>query len=429
MEIVSARYLLTMKEKEPLEDGAIAVELGRIVDVGERTSLLAKYPDATEARHPDSVLMPGLVNAHSELILTGYYASRFSNLESLAHGREYIDWLADTIKFKREASTQQFIHAVQHGALEMIESGVTCVGDVSVFEGTCKVLEDTGLRAIVYSEIYGGRGQIAQDLFENALAIVDEYYDPSRTARINVGLAPKAPYLLSKNLLSIISRHAMEGEIPLKIRAAESFAEMEFFYDSKGQIGEKLFPAVGWDGELPPPHIKTPIAYLADIGFLAPSPSIVNPIHLSEACSAAIADNMCGVVYCPMEISHFGHGRPPIERLGGRGVEIGLGTGASTSIEPSSLWREMREVLKFVGDEVTPYDVMRMATIGSASCLGLENQIGTLEVGKIADYIVVDLPPGHEIGKGYIYGALIKNTSSQNVSKVVVDGEVLKSIR
>lgn len=429
MEIISARYLLTLiNAEEPIEDGAIAVELGRIEDVGTRSELAEKYPGTVEIKHPNHVLLPGLVNAHSYLELTNFYRTRLSVLSAQTSSIDYIDWLVDTIDYRKTVSTTEIINNIQTGAQEAIDSGTTCIGDSTTFEGTYKIFDEMGLRAIIYNEIYSGRTIMAQDLFENALAVAEKYYDPSKNARISVGLSPTAPYLLSKNLLRIISQHAADSELPLKIHASESFAEMEFFFDSKGPIGEKIFPSVGWTDDLPPAHMKTPINYLSEIGFLSVSPAIIGGIHLSDRCFELLARNLCRIIYCPTNNNYFGHGVLPVEKLKAKGIPIGLGTGAVFRPQGLSLWNEMREALKMTPGSPTAREIMQMATIGSARAIGLENQIGTLAKGKMADYIVVDLPPGHEIDKNYIYGALIRNTNHFNVRKVVVGGEVLKSI-
>lgn len=429
MEIISAKYLLTLNNSdEPIEDGAIAIELGKICDVGTRDELKKKYPGCMETDHPGHVLMPGLINAHCHLDLTGYYEANRAIITEQPETADYIDWLIGLIKYRKNTSAVQKIASIRKGASQAIESGTTCIGDSTTFEGEYCILDETGIRAIIYSEIYSGKTESAQELFENALAIAEKYFDPSKDSRITTGLAPTAPYLLSKNLLKIISQHAINTEIPLKIHAAESFAEMEFFFDSKGAIGERLFPAVGWTAELPPSHLKTPVSFLDEIGFLSASPAIIGAIHLSDKCLRLLARNMCRVVYCPTSNNYFNHGVLPVIKLKKNGIPVGLGTGAPHKPQSYSMWDEMREAMKMTPGSPAPKEIMQMATVGSARVLGLENQVGTLTKGMLADYIIVDLPPGHEFDKNYMYGALIRNTHHFNVRKTVVAGEVLKSI-
>lgn len=429
MEIISAKYLLTMNNSdEPIEDGAIAVELGKIEALGTSEELKKEYPDAQVLEYPNHVMMPGLINAHCYLDLTSYYERNRAILSEQPTNAEYIDWLLDVMDYRKKVSTNEIMEGIQKGATQAIESGTTCIGDTTTFEGAFSVLEEMGVRAIVYNEIYSGRMEYAQELFENALAVVEKHFDPTGNTKVSTGLAPTAPYLLSKNLLKIISQHAQDFEVPIKIHTSESFAEMEFFFDSKGSIGEKLFPSIGWGEELPPSHQKTPVQYLADIGFLNSSPAIVGGIHLSEKCLHLLARHMCRIIYCPTNNLYFNHGTLPVSKLQKCGVPIGLGTGAPHKPQTYSMWDEMREALNMASGNPTPKDIVQMATIGGARALNLENQAGTLMKGKWADYIIVDMPPGCEIDKSYVYGALIRNTHHFNVRRTVASGEVLKSI-
>lgn len=429
MEIVAAKCLLTMNEEdEPIEGGAIAVDMGRILDVGTLDDLKAKYKNAPIIDHPSHVLMPGLVNTHSNLELSNYFESHRAYLKEEPVNGDYTDWLISTMKYRREASSSFMMTAVQKGIQAAIDSGTTCIGESTTFEGTYGIVDEMGIRGIIYNQIYSGKMDVAQDLFENALALVEKYFNPSKDAKISAGFYPTAPYLLSKNLLKILSQHAETDEIPIKIHASESFPEMEFFFDSKGLIGEKLFPSIGWTGELPPVHLKTPIKYLDEIGFLKASPSIIGGIHLSEACYKLLQKSMCSIIYCPTNNTFFGHGVIPLGKIKDHGITVGLGTGAPVRNRAFSMWDEMREAMRLSTETTTPKELLRMATIGGAQVMGLQNQAGTLAAGKFADYIVADLPPGYEIDKSYIYGALIRNTNNFNIRKTVVDGEVLKNI-
>lgn len=429
MEIISAKYVLTMNNSDdPIEDGAMAVELGKIQEVGQRDDLKKKYPGSVEIENSDYLMMPGLINSHCNLDLKGYQKRNRPLLSEEPETNDYIDWLTDTINYRKNVSTTEIMSSVQDSAQEAIDSGTTCIGGATIFEGTFRLLDEMGIRAIVFNEIFSGKSDVSQDLFENALAIVEKYFDPTKDRKINAGILASAPYLLSKNLLRILAQHAQNDEIPIAIRASESFSEMEFFFDSKGPIGEKLFPSIGWGEELPPAHQKTPINYLHEIGFLNASPSIVGGLHLSDRCIKTLARDMCRIIYCPTYNTYFGHGTLPIEKLQKHGIPISIGTGAPIRSQAFSMWNEMREALKLTAGSPSPREILQMSTISGARALGLENQTGTLAKGKMADYIIVDLPPGHEIDKNYIYGALIRNTHHFNVRKTVVGGEVLKSI-
>jgi cytosine/adenosine deaminase-related metal-dependent hydrolase len=420
MELITAKFILPM-DGEAIEDGAIVTEIGKIVAVGKKDDLKKTFPSASVEENPNSVLMPGLVNAHTHLDLTG----SFNIGPDISTPPDYIEWLLTNLNHRNKSSVREIIINVQKAIGHLIASGTTCIGDMTCFEGLFNVADEMGIRAVIYPEIYAGAGEGAQDRFESALALVEKYPDRA-SDRIKAGLAPFSSYLLSKNLLSIIAQHAKNYGVPLQIHAAESFTEMEFFYDSKGSIATTLFPAIGWTDELPPPHHKTPIQFLSEIGFLEASPAIVGGLHLGIRDFTMIARNMCRSIYCPRTNHYLGHGTFPFGKLREHGIPIGIGTDTLNGPSGFNLWDEMRFVFETA---ITPIpaarEILQMATIGGARVLSLENIIGSLTVGKQADYIIIDLPecPTNTM----IYDVILRSTRQPNVRKVVVAGEILKT--
>ena len=421
MEIISAKYVLTM-DGEPIEDGAIATEFNKIVEVGKREELIAANPHATHEEHPDKVIMPGLIDAHTHLDVVEH-----SNLLNMAttNTPDFAQWVVSCLRYQEDAPLDTQMGAVKKALDTLITNGTTCVGDMTCFDGVFQVIEDAGIRAVVFPQIFGGAPSKAQDRFEGALAKLDEHM-MSEDEMLKVGLGPYSPYLLSKNLLTIIARHSKEAGVPLQTHCAESFTEMELFYDSKGPLMETLFPAMGWKGEPPPSYHKTPIHFLNDINFLEAGPSIVGGIQLGLKDLSMITRNMCRVVYLPRTNHILGHGSFPFGKLREVGIPIGLGTDTLGGPSGLNLWEELR----FVNESVitpmpSPKELLQMATIGGARALNQEHIIGTLTPGKRADFIVVDLSECPT--SALVYDSLIRHTRPHNVRKVVVNGNVLKS--
>lgn len=412
-----------------VKDGAIAVELGRIHAFGTREDLTGRYPDAQLKEFPDGILMPGLVSGHCHLDLVSLYNPVFaSSDDSIAEEpTDFVSMLTDQIDFRHDAKPDQVIEGIQRGITRLIETGVTCAGDMTNFEGTFKLLRETGLRAVVFPEVLAGRGEAAQQKFEVALALIEKYTDATHD-RIRVGLGPYAPYLLSRNLLRIISRHARDASIPVMIHAAESFAEMEFFFDSQGPIANEIWPALGWS-ELPPAQRKTPVAYLADIGFFEAPTTIVGGLQLSAKDFPLLARHLVRVVWCPSMNRLMKHGQFPYSKLSDHGIPIGIGTETWVGQLGFNMWEEMRlATTEGANPPPTPTEVLRMATVGGARALGLDHLIGTLEDGKKADFIVVNAPRWAE-GEPpeRLYNKLVAETEPQHVRFVAVGGGILKS--
>ncbi|MFH0799132.1 MAG: amidohydrolase family protein [Pseudomonadota bacterium] len=430
MEIVTASYVLPMTNGGPVvPDGAIAVELGRINAFGTEEELKKRFPDAQVKSHPGSVLMPGLVNSHCHLDMVAFYEStKPPEGEGYTKQPDFAETLVASIDFKHDAKPELVISGIQKGINRLIETGITCVGDMTHFEGTFKLLREMGLRAVVFPEILAGRGEAAQQKFEIALALVEKYTDATHD-RVRSGLGPYAPYLLSRNLLKIISRHAKDASIPLMIHAAESFAEMEFFFDSQGPIATDVFPSLGWN-ELPPAQRKTPIEYLAEIGFFEAPTTVAGGMHLSHKDFPTLARHLARVVWCPTMMKHMKHGTFPLTKLSEHGVPMGLGTDFWHTHQGFSLWEEMRVATSDgAAPPATPREALRMATIGGARALGLDHLIGTLEEGKKADYIVVNVGalPG-AANADALYASLVARAEPHHVRLVVVGGHILKSV-
>lgn len=433
MEIITASYALPMTGDCPVvEDGAIAVEVGRIDAFGTLAELRGRYPNAEVQEHPGCVLMPGLVNAHCHLDLVSFFnpdivpgSEVFFEPEEQP---EFASTLVDSIDYKHDVKADDVILGVRRGINRLIETGVTSVGDMTHFEGTFRLLREAGLRAVVFPEILAGRGELAQQKFEIALALLEKYTDASHD-RIRVGLGPYAPYLLSRNLLKIISQHARDAMIPLMIHAAESFAEMEFFFDSQGPIATDVFPSLGWN-ELPPAQRKTPVTYLSEIGFFEAPTVIVGGLQLAEKDFPLLARHLVRVVWCPSVNKALKHGQFPFGKLSEFGIPTGIGTEFWMERLGFNLWEEMRLASREGAQPLPPpREVLRMATIGGARALGLDHVTGTLEEHKKADYIVVHQPTwGPEEGTDALFERLIQHTDPQHIRKVVVGGAILKSL-
>jgi len=411
-----------------VKEGAIAIELGKIHAFGKIDELKERYPDAEIKSYPSSTLMPGLINAHCHLDLVTYYENTFSSDDIFGEQIDFIENLISTIEYKQDADRKSVIDGIQKGISRLIETGVTCIGDMTHFEGTFKLLREMGLRAIVFPEILAGGGEAAQQGFEIALALYEKYTDATHD-RVRVGLGPYAPYLLSRNLLKIISQHAKETSTPLMAHAAESFAEMEFFYDSQGPIATDLFPSLGWR-ELPPAHRKTPISFLSEIGFFEAPTTIAGGLHLSASDFPLLARNLVKVVLCPSMNKFMKHGSFPYGKFVEHGIPVGLGTESWHSRLGFNMWEEMRlTTQRGVTPLLTPKQALQLATTGSSRALGLDHLIGTLQEGKKADYLIVHTPNiSDDAPEGSIYETLVMNTSPQHIKEVVVGGNILKSI-
>ncbi|MDO8643437.1 MAG: amidohydrolase family protein [bacterium] len=403
---------------EPISDGGLVTEAGSIVAVGTREELERQYPQAEKIEHKGAVILPGLVNAHAHLDLFG---------GDLAWSEQhFIQSLLGLVDYKNGLSQEDRRESILNGLRKSLESGTTCLADVGSYQDLARVVDGVGIRLTVFSEILLSGDKSIEESFNKSLNFVEEARSAAGN-RVRVGIAPYAPYMLSRHLLKVLAQHCREMKIPVQIHAAESFAEMQFFYDSGGEVVDVLFKKAGWEGR-PPAHRKTPVEFLDSIGFLEASPMLVGCLHLSEADLRKIRERHVAVVHCPRSNTRLRLGKAPVQKILAAGIPVALGTDLSFQNDSVSLWDEMRAALELHGGganaPVSASEILEMATLGGASALGMESEIGSLEKGKKADFIVV---ASHEnIPLEELAGWLIRHTREGAVKKVYVDGIPLK---
>ncbi len=412
MKLVSASWLLPLNHVDAIPDGAMIVDADQIIAVGTLKELKKQFPDAKPEHFPDCVIMPGLINAHCHLDRIGFFERYTVETDT---GLSPISWLLEGLHYLSRTPSATVARRTSQGLEQMLKSGITCVGIMAHYEGMFPLVKGSPLRGVIFQEILSGPDKQAQQRFEVALALIDQYID-AKPGHLKIGFGPFSAYLLSKNLLNIISRHAKDGNLPLQIHAAENFAEMEFFFESTGPIATQLFPAVGWE-ELPPPHRKTPIQHLEEIGFFATPLSIIGGYQLSAADFPRLARNLTRVVYCPSGNRRFKLGQFPLKQLKEQGVPIALGTEVLSSFEGFDLWEEMRLALKEGSNPLpTPLELLKIA-------LGFEKEVGSLEAGKKADYLVIQTPKPNPTSKEDLYKELVLQTQTSSIKKVVIAGQ------
>lgn len=424
IQIFTARHLIPIAG-DVLSPGALAVQAGRILDIGAPEALRQKYPDAAVREFPRHVLLPGLVNAHADLSLT-HYDKYPHPLPETKDGRFLLmAWLINLSRFKAKLPIADQQKAVADGLEIARRSGTTALGDVCRFPVAVPLYEKSGLRVTVLAEIENLQRATAQEEFEQALALIDEVGHGGHP-RLKPGLAPFSAFTISKNLLRILANHALQMKIPLHIVAALSFSEMEFFYDSQGEVTSVLFKEAGWGEErIPPPHHMTPIQYLHEIGLLMAKPAIVGALHLGPTDGALLGNAECPRVFAPLAFEKLQVGEVPWEKILKDRVPWALGTLGRAAGSSLDLWDEMRAVLYrlegFADRQAAGEAILRAATLGGARALGVEAEIGSFEKNKRADFLAVAAPEEGEP----LAAALIQGIRPSEIVAAFVDGVAL----
>jgi cytosine/adenosine deaminase-related metal-dependent hydrolase len=448
-EIYSARWVLPISS-EPIENGAVAFDRGRIIGVASRRSLSDRFPRARVTDFGEAAILPGLVNAHSHLELT--VMRGFLEREE----RNFAAWLRKLTLARMTMSPEDLRVSALCGAIEAARAGVTCLGDASSSAvSAMKALREAGLRAIVYQESFGPDPSAAEANLEELRLQLTEARDVEN-GLVRVGVSPHATYTVSAPQLGLIARLALENNLPLMMHAAESRAEELFMREGSGQFADGLKArGINWQA----PGTST-IQYLARHGVLETTPLLAHCITVDDADIQAIKESGSGIAYCPKSNAKLGHGRAPFSSFLTAGVNVGLGSDSVASNNICDMLAEARFATLLARADcgsvssptpgspdgqpgwggavregsypnlpdalqapVNAEQALFAATLGGARALGLDDQIGALEEGMQADLVVIGLDGIHQQPVRDPTDALVFSSSGRDVMLTMVAGK------
>jgi 5-methylthioadenosine/S-adenosylhomocysteine deaminase len=425
--LYSARWVLPVTSAA-IEDGAVAIEGARIVRVGTRQALAAEFPEAEARDFGEAAILPGFVNCHSHLELTAMrgYLEREEN--------DFFAWLKKLTLARMERMTPEDLYvSAAWGAIEAARAGVTCLADASdAASSSLRALNDVGLRGIVYQEAFGPDPKLAREQFEKLLEKIARLR-PYESTLVRLGVSPHAPYTVSAPQLELIAEFALAEGLPLMMHAAESAAESELMLDGRGVFADGL---AGRGIEWRVPGVST-IQYLASLGVLRAKPLLAHCIRVDEADIETIREWDARVAHCPKSNAKLGHGRAPLSAFIAKSLKVGLGSDSVASNNTCDLLEEARfaALMSRAGDRqqaragemMSAGEALSLATIGGARALGLEDKIGSLDVGKQADLTIVALRGAHQLPFYDTTATLIFASSGRDVLLTVVAGREVYS--
>ena len=386
--------------------GSMAIIDGRIMEIGSTESLTGRYSAKQTIVAKGSAVLPGFVNAHTHAPMTLF--------RGIADDRPLMEWLTGTI-FPAEAANvdRDFVRlGTRLAAAEMIRSGTTTFADMYYFESD--IAEETkkaGLRAVLGETVIDFPAPDNKS-WDDALRYVRQFASRWKNDElITPAIAPHAPYTVSEQHLRQVRALATELGIPILIHLAETRDEISQIADKYG---------------------KTPVGLLSDIGFLGPDVVGAHAIHLDDEDIRLLRASRTGVVHCPESNMMLASGVARIPDLLGAGVSVGLGTdgpaGSNNNldmIEEMASAARLQKIHRMDPAVIEAKTVLEMATIGGARALGLSDRIGSLEAGKRADVIIIDL---ERAGNQPIYSvesAIVYSANGADVATTIVDGKLL----
>lgn len=413
LRIYAASHILPVSSP-PLEGGAIAVENGKIRAVGILSEITAAF-EAPVEQFPGCAIIPGLVNAHSHLELTHFPSWKLRKGIDYSP-RTYVDWIIQVIKVRRALSRQEREQSVAEGIRISLESGTTAIGEIVSDPSLVSCYSGSLLTGRLYLEAIGQDEFLCEQVLSRIAACLDE----DRNGPFRMGLSPHTPHTLSARFFRQLKEFAQDRSLPLAAHLAESKAEVDFLFDSTGPIADKLYPFVGWQGKVPAPRRTTPAAYLDSLGILSPGAIAVHCVHVTPSDVEIIRKSGVAVVLCPRSNDRLDHGSPPVHLLRKAGIPLALGTDSLASNDSLSMLDEVRFLLERIPGEFSAAEALRLITLAGGQALGIADEVGSLEPGKRADFLVME--PAPSASSGDISRRIIENGK---LREVFIQGNVL----
>lgn len=390
-----------------LERGSVVIRNGEIVDVGPSDDIDKKYTARTVIKAGGHAVTPGFVNAHTHVPMTLF--------RGIADDRDLMDWLTHFI-FPAEAKNvdREFVKwGTRLAAAEMIRSGTTTFADMYYYESDiARETKAAGLRGVLGETLIDFPAP-DNKTWDAAIRYMRDYARQWKGDRlITPAVAPHAPFTVSKEHLQQVRALASELGIPILIHVSETKDELR-------QVAERA-------------NGLTPGAYLDSIGFLGDDVVAAHGVHLTPAELRTFAAKKVGVAHCPESNQMLASGVAPVNEMIAAGLEVGLGTdGPAGSNNNLDMVEEMASAARLQkvsrGDPkaMSAREVLRLATIGGAQVLGLGDKVGTLERGKRADIVLVDLQQAKTQPVYSVESAIVYAASGNSVVTTIVDGKIL----
>jgi 5-methylthioadenosine/S-adenosylhomocysteine deaminase len=402
--LLHPRYLLPIAPVNEVFEGiSVAFEEGMIIEIAPRAELESRYPGASAISLDSHTLMPGLVNAHGHFAMT--------LLRGLGESKSLELWLKETIwpLEKRWVDAQFVLDGAELAIAEMIASGTTCASDMYWFpEVVAQAATNIGFRiqvAFPITDHENAWARSADECIHKGLALHDQQRDQD-LVRVAFGL--HSPYTVEPQVLSRIQTLADELDTGIQIHLHETAAEVAAAHTRYG---------TSW------------VHYLHNLGLLTSSLQAVHMTQLDDEEIELVGNAGAHVIHCPQSNLKLASGRCRVADLAKAGINVGLGTDGAASNNSLDLFQEMRAaalIWKSSANDAAAApatDMLQMATIGGARALNLDHLIGSVEVGKAADLIAINLDAPNLQPLNDLHAQLVHTQAGHHVTHVWIRGQ------
>ncbi len=427
--IICAQYLLRPGEHH-LDYAGVRILNGRIADVGTASELREKYPDDEFEDFGTAVISPGFVNAHSHL--------EYALMDGIVDDVPYSMWKAAIYEKDQLMNEEDWNDSAMFGALASLRSGITSISDVTHREASVIAARTTGLHGVIFREVNARRRDEVDDAMTQSKDDIRRWRQTLDGCGVRVGIGPGPLYATHPNVLQEIADYGKDGTT-VAVHVASSREESTFF-----RYGTTPFVLNNKEGdglryeqsESFLPMGVSPARYALNWGlFYVPNVMAIHCVHVNTEDIDRLYDNNVRIAICPRSNARLGCGVSPLIRFLDRGLTVGLGTNSPAAAGSIDMLEEMRITLllergiageRYEAGEDTFLSAKQMvnfATIGAAKTIGLDDEVGSITIGKRADLTIHDLSDSTLIHTASANACLVHDARIHNVLMTMIDGK------
>lgn len=398
----------------------------KIVEVDSIDDLRRHYPDEEVIDLGKAAIMPGFVNLHTRTERT--------LLRGAIADEPYETWLLKTFELNSKLTKQEKADAARIGCLEAIRTGTTTLADIGSTESSLAAMSDYGLRGIVYRDCGGLDTERVEHAAKVAERDINDWSEKYASDLIQVGIVPHHTFETHPLMFRRASEIARKYNLPMQVHAGSSMEELDFI-----QRGSSMFSQHAVDdvessyADIPPwmPFGVTPIEFVKNWGaFDTDNVTCVNPVQVSDSDVNVLRKYGVGVCVCPGTEAQLGMGAAPVAEFLENSINVGLGSDSPMASENQGMLHEMRFAMLIsrcvnARRYLRSSHALELGTLGGAKVLHMEDKIGTLEEGKLADITAIDLSNSMQVIALNPISAVINSCGSGDVIFTMVNGKIL----
>lgn len=399
--LIRGGHVVTMDpQRKIFEGGSVAIEGNKIVSVGKEFK--EKADVVIDAR--GKVVLPGLINAHTHLSMT--------LLRGVADDMPLMEWLETKIwPVEKNLKPEDCYTGALLGCLEMIKSGTTCFADQYFhMDRVAQAVEESGIQGVLsYGIIELDDPKRRESELRAGEKLVKEWHGKAG-GRVLTMFGPHGPHTCSSECLMKVKELAKKHRVGIHIHLSETKDEIK-------QVTEK--------------YGKRPVEHLNSMGFLGPEVLAAHCIWLTDQEIKVLHERGVKPVHNPVSNMKLGSGVAPVPEMLAAGIPVALGTDGAASNNTLDMFNEMKfaallnKAHKLDPRAIPAISALEMATVNGATALGLGKELGSIEVGKRADLVLVSLKKPHLTPLHNVISHLVYSAVGGDVDTTIVDGKIL----